>query len=139
MPQNAHFVIVTYWSSIWRLAPAYLNLSTLLKDKWDGIGAPLPHLIFPSIIQSSSSLDVEMQEIKHFAASTQKRNKNVISVKNQVTYSVNADGGYVAEVSYEGTAVFPEVKDHFIVCPNIFSACESIEWCYQGLNWFENH
>ena len=28
-----------------------------------------------------------------------------------MTYSVNADGGYVAEVSYEGTAVFPEVKD----------------------------
>merc|ERR1711936_1437451 len=25
----------------------------------------------------------------------------------KVTYSVNADGGYVAEVSYEGTAVFP--------------------------------
>ena len=27
-----------------------------------------------------------------------------------MTYSVNADGGYVAEVSYEGTAVFPEVR-----------------------------
>ena len=29
----------------------------------------------------------------------------------QVSYSVNADGGYVAEVSYEGTAVFPEVTN----------------------------
>ena len=33
-----------------------------------------------------------------------------------MTYSVNADGGYVAEVSYEGTAVFPEVK---AFCPNV--------------------
>ena len=31
-----------------------------------------------------------------------------------MTYSVNADGGYVAEVSYEGTAVFPEVQELFI-------------------------
>merc|ERR1712066_452752 len=30
----------------------------------------------------------------------------------KVTYSVNADGGYIAEVSYEGTAVFPEVKPY---------------------------
>jgi len=30
----------------------------------------------------------------------------------KVSYSVNADGGYVAEVSYEGTAVFPEVKPY---------------------------
>merc|ERR1719264_2261781 len=30
----------------------------------------------------------------------------------KVTYSINADGGYVAEVSYEGTAVFPEVKPY---------------------------
>ena len=29
-----------------------------------------------------------------------------------MTYSINADGGYVAEVSYEGTAVFPEVKPY---------------------------
>merc|ERR1712007_55595 len=29
-----------------------------------------------------------------------------------VTYYVNADGGYIAEVSYEGTAVFPEVKPY---------------------------
>ena len=34
------------------------------------------------------------------------------SFYHQVTYSVNADGGYVAEVSYEGTAVFPEVKEN---------------------------
>merc|ERR1712045_673290 len=28
------------------------------------------------------------------------------------TYYVNADGGHIAEVSYEGTAVFPEVKPY---------------------------
>merc|ERR1711862_943886 len=28
------------------------------------------------------------------------------------SYYVNADGGYIAEVSYEGTAVFPEVKPY---------------------------
>merc|ERR1712133_68589 len=30
----------------------------------------------------------------------------------RVAYSVNADGGYIAEVSYEGEAVFPEVKPY---------------------------
>ena len=38
-------------------------------------------------------------------------------ILSQVTYSVNADGGYVAEVSYEGTAVFPEVTYSFAFCP----------------------
>ena len=76
------------------------------------VGAPAPHLLFSSIIQSMLAFphwNVEMQEVRYFSAFTQKGNQNVISLKNQVTYSVNADGGYVAEVSYEGTAVFPEV------------------------------
>ena len=30
----------------------------------------------------------------------------------QVTYSVNGDGGYVADVTYEGEAVYPEVKPY---------------------------
>ena len=30
----------------------------------------------------------------------------------KVTYSVNGDGGYVAEVSYEGTAQYPEAKPY---------------------------
>ena len=30
----------------------------------------------------------------------------------KVTYSVNGDGGYVAEVSYEGEATYPEVKPY---------------------------
>ena len=81
------------------------------------VGAPAPHLIFSSIIQSMLAFphwNVEMQEVRYFSAFTQKGNQNVISLKNQVTYSVNADGGYVAEVSYEGTAVFPEVQELFI-------------------------
>merc|ERR1719229_268009 len=30
----------------------------------------------------------------------------------KVTYSVNGDGGYVADVTYEGEAVYPEVKPY---------------------------
>ncbi len=30
----------------------------------------------------------------------------------RVTYSVNGDGGYVADVTYEGTAQYPEVKPY---------------------------
>ena len=30
----------------------------------------------------------------------------------QVTYSVNGDGGYVADVTYEGEAVYPKVKPY---------------------------
>ena len=30
----------------------------------------------------------------------------------KVTYSVNGDGGYVADVTYEGEAQYPEVKPY---------------------------
>ena len=31
---------------------------------------------------------------------------------SQVTYSVNGDGGYIADVTYEGEAQYPEVKPY---------------------------
>jgi Insect cuticle protein len=35
----------------------------------------------------------------------------------RVTYSVNGDGGYVADVTYEGVAQYPEVKPYAAPAP----------------------
>ena len=51
-------------------------------------------------------------------------------IQSQVTYSVNADGGYIAEVSYEGTAVFPEVTQLFHTFWLNFRRDFVLKWCF---------
>ena len=50
----------------------------------------------------------------------------------QVSYSVNADGGYVAEVSYEGTAVFPEVINFKWKNFEIYILLFGEHWCHSS-------